>query len=242
MQRDLDLVVLNAGIMATPETRTAEGWELQLATNHLGHFALVNRLWPRITTGARVVSVASGGHFFSGMRWDDPWFERGYDKWEAYGQSKTANILFAVHLDRLAHPHGVRAFALHPGAILTPLGRHLEAEDLHRIMVTDENGELVMPDFKTPEQGAATAAWAATSPDLEDQGGLYLEDCAIADLATEPGTPTADTVGVRPYAVDPAEAERLWAWSAGLTGVDAFASSGFETGTGAPSSTSGSQR
>ena len=163
----LDIVVNNAGIMATPETRTPEGWELQFATNHLGHYALVNRLWPLLSDhagGARVVSVSSGGHQFSDIRWDDPWFDRstsGYDKWKAYGQSKTANALFAVHLDAVGRAHGVRAWSLHPGAILTPLGRHLQAEDLSTVMVADEKGELVLPEFKTPEQGAATSVWAA---------------------------------------------------------------------------------
>ena len=109
--RDLDIVVNNAGVMACPETRTADGWELQLATNHLGYYALVNRLWPAIGAGARVVSVSSTGHHLSDFRWDDPWFERGYDKWLGYGQSKTANVLFAVHLDELARAQGVRAFS-----------------------------------------------------------------------------------------------------------------------------------
>ena len=161
-----------------------EGWELQFATNHLGHYALVNRLWPLLDGGARVVSVSSGGHHLGDIRWDDPWFTLGYDKWEAYGQSKTANALFAVHLDAVGNEHGVRAFSLHPGAILTPLGRHLQAEDLDKVMVYDENGELVLPPFKTPEQGAATSVWAATAAaELEAHGGAYLEDVAVAPPA-----------------------------------------------------------
>lgn len=116
----IDLVVNSAGIMGCPHTVVGPGWEAQFAVNHLGHFALVNRLWPRIANGGgRVVSVASSGHHASGVRWDDPWFARGYDRWTAYGQAKTANVLFAVHLDRLGSGHGVRAFSLHPGAILT---------------------------------------------------------------------------------------------------------------------------
>ena len=219
----LDIVINSAGIMATPESRTPEGWELQFATNHLGHFALVNRLWPLLAGGARVVSVSSGGHHLGDIRWDDPWFALGYDKWEAYGQSKTANALFAVHLDEVGKAHGVRAFSLHPGAILTPLGRHLRAEDLDKVMVYDEHGELVLPPFKTPEQGAATSVWAATAPELDEHGGSYLEDVAVAPPAPEVEVRAAENIGVKDYAQDPAAAARLWAWSAQLTGVDAFA-------------------
>src|SRR6478736_8042200 len=217
--RPLDLVITNAGVMACPETRTADGWELQLATNHLGHYALVNRLRPAIRDGARVISVSSTGHHLSDIRWDDPWFEDGYDKWLAYGQSKTANVLFAVHLDELARDLGVRAFSLHPGAILTSLGRHLQAEDLDAVMALDDDGNPVLPDFRSPEQGAATAVWAATSPGLDGRGGDYLEDCAIADVVPD-GPQT--TSGVRSYARDRDAAARLWAWSAEVTGVDAL--------------------
>jgi NAD(P)-dependent dehydrogenase (short-subunit alcohol dehydrogenase family) len=222
--RRLDIVINNAGIMACPESRVAgsgraPGWELQLATNHLGHYALVNRLLPAIGAGARVVSVSSTGHHLSDFRWDDPWFESGYDKWLAYGQSKTANVLFAVRLDELARDQGVRAFSLHPGAILTPLGRHLLAEDLDAVMTLDEHGQPVLPDFRSPEQGAATAVWAATSPALDGRGGDYLEDCAVARVVPD-GPQTTD--GVRAYALDPDAAARLWAWSADVTGVDAF--------------------
>jgi NAD(P)-dependent dehydrogenase (short-subunit alcohol dehydrogenase family) len=216
--RPLDLVINCAGVMACPETRVGDGWELQLATNHLGHYALVNRLWPAIGAGARVVSVSSTGHHLSDFRWDDPWFEGGYDKWLAYGQSKTANVLFAVHLDELGRERGVRAFSLHPGAILTPLGRHLQAEDLEAVMTLDDEGNPVLPDFRSPEQGAATAVWAATSSELEGRGGDYLEDCAIAEVVPD-GPQT--TSGVRSYALDRDAAARLWAWSAELTGVNA---------------------
>ena len=219
----LDIVIGSAGTMATPETHTALGWELQMATNHLGHYALVNRLWPLLAGGARVVSVSSSGHHLSDIRWDDPWFTLGYDKWEAYGQSKTANALFAVHLDALGRDQGVRAFSLHPGAILTPLGRHLQAEDLEKVMVRNEDGELVLPEFKTPEQGAATSVWAATAPELEEHGGRYLEDVAVAETAPDREVRAAENIGVKAYAQDPAAAARLWAWSARVTGVDAFA-------------------
>ncbi|MCK2217973.1 SDR family NAD(P)-dependent oxidoreductase [Actinomadura sp. ATCC 31491] len=215
--RDAHLVIANAGIMACPETRVGPGWEAQFATNHLGHYALVNHLWPAVARGGgRVVSVSSAGHRQSAIRWDDVQFERGYDKWQAYGQAKTANILFAVHLDALARQAGVRAFALHPGAILTPLQRHLPKEEMLALGWIDEAGNALDPSFKTPEQGAATQVWAATSPQLAGMGGVYCEDCDIAEVAT------ADEPGVRPYAVDPEQAARLWRLSAELTGVDAF--------------------
>ncbi|MCT2584174.1 SDR family NAD(P)-dependent oxidoreductase [Actinophytocola gossypii] len=215
--RDIDIMVNSAGIMACPETRVGPGWEAQFATNHLGHFALVNRLWPRLVSGggARVVSVSSAGHRRSDIRWDDLAFEHGYDKWAAYGQAKTANVLFAVELDRLGADAGVRAFALHPGGILTPLQRHLPTEEMVALGWIDENGTPLVR-FKTPEQGAATQTWAATSPALAGMGGVYLEDCEVAEVATD------DAPGVRPYAVDPESARRLWTVSASLTGVNAF--------------------
>ncbi|MFJ4621770.1 SDR family NAD(P)-dependent oxidoreductase [Streptomyces sp. NPDC088812] len=220
--RGLDLVIGNAGIMACPETRVGPGWEAQFATNHLGHFALVNRLWPAIEPGgARVVSVSSRGHHFSGMRWDDVHWRQGYDKWQAYGQAKTANVLFAVHLDRLARDRGVRAFALHPGGILTPLQRHLPKEEMVANGWIDEAGNPLNPEgFKSPQQGAATQVWAATSPRLAGMGGVYLEDCDIAEPA-RPGDGARS--GVKDWARDPEQAARLWALSAELTGVDAFA-------------------
>ncbi|WP_028798665.1 SDR family NAD(P)-dependent oxidoreductase [Streptomyces sp. 142MFCol3.1] len=219
--RTVDLVINNAGIMACPETRVGPGWEAQFATNHLGHYALVNRLWPAIAAGgARVVSVSSAGHHFSGIRWDDVHWANGYDKWEAYGQAKTANVLFAVHLDRLGQGSGVRAFALHPGGILTPLQRHLPREEMVERGWIDENGTPLNPEaFKTPEQGAATQVWAATSPQLAGMGGVYCEDCDIA----EPAPADGNRVGVCAHAIDPEQAARLWELSAELTGVNAFA-------------------
>lgn len=218
--RGVDLVIDSAGIMACPETRVGPGWEVQFATNHLGHFALVNRLWPALAggDGARVVSVSSRGHHRSPIRWDDPQFEAGYDKWAAYGQAKTANVLFAVELDALGKDAGVRAFALHPGAILTPLQRHLRREEMVGNGWIDEDGNPADPTFKTPEQGAATQVLAATSPLLTGLGGLYLEDCDVAGPASGDGA-----AGVKDYAVDPDQAARLWSLSAALTGVDAFA-------------------
>jgi NAD(P)-dependent dehydrogenase (short-subunit alcohol dehydrogenase family) len=207
--------------MASPETRVGPGWEAQFATNHLGHFALVNRLWPAFTPGARVVSVSSRGHHYGPVRFEDLNFERGYDKWLAYGQAKTANVLFAVQLDKLARERGVRAFALHPGRILTDLVRHLDRRELVDAGMVDEAGQ-VTGGAKTPEEGAATQVWAATSPQLDGLGGVYLEDCDIAEPAPDEDGVTAvrHRVGVRGYAVDPEQAARLWALSAELTGVD----------------------
>jgi NAD(P)-dependent dehydrogenase (short-subunit alcohol dehydrogenase family) len=213
--RGFDAVIDSAGVMASPETRVGPGWELQFAVNHLGHFALVNRLAPLLNKGSRVVAVSSGGHRRSPIRWDDPHFAEGYDRWEAYGQSKTANVLFAVHLDRLAQGRGVRAFALHPGGILTPLQRHVSREDQVALGWVDEDGNAVADWFKTTGQGAATQTWAAFSPQLEGKGGVYLEDCEVAEVSEDGG-------GVAPYAVDPEQAARLWDFSVALTGVDGF--------------------
>ena len=214
--RGIDVCIGSAGIMATPETRVGPGWEAQFATNHLGHFALVNRLWPAFNPGARVVSVSSRGHHFGPVRFDDLEFRQGYDKWLAYGQAKTANVLFAVQLDKLARGE-VRAFALHPGRIMTDLLRYLDREELAARGILDASGRMT-GDVKTPEQGAATQVWAATSPQLDGLGGVYLDDCDVAEPAPADGTRT----GVKDYAVDPVLAERLWTVSAELTGVNAF--------------------
>jgi NAD(P)-dependent dehydrogenase (short-subunit alcohol dehydrogenase family) len=218
--RHADIVINSAGIMACPETRVGPGWEAQFAVNHLGHYALVNQLWPALATGggARVVAVSSGAHGITGIRWDDLHFARGYDRWQAYGQSKTANALLAVHLDALGRDAGVRAFSLHPGSILTPLQRHLSKDEMIAAGWIDANGDLADPTFKTPQQGAATQVWAATSPQLDGLGGLYCQDCDIAALAEGEAS-----TGVRSHAVDPEQAARLWKLSAELTGVDAFA-------------------
>lgn len=221
--RRIAILINNAGIMACPETRVGPDWEAQFATNHLGHFVLVNTLWPAIARDgrARVVALSSIGHRRSAIRWDDVQFEHGYDKWAAYGQAKTANALFAVHLDKLARDAGVRAFSVHPGGIFTPLQRHLSKEEMVAAGWIDEDGNVTFSSFKTPEQGAATSVWAATSPQLNGMGGVYCEDCDVAEPASGPEA----RYGVRPYATDPDEAARLWALSAELTGVDAFAGS-----------------
>ncbi|WP_331730493.1 SDR family NAD(P)-dependent oxidoreductase (plasmid) [Kitasatospora sp. NBC_00070] len=215
--RAIDILINNAGVMAMPETRVGPGWEAQFATNHLGHYTLANRLWPALEAdgGARVVALSSSGHRISPIRWDDVMFGTSYDNWLAYGQSKTANALFAAHLDALGRDHGVRAFAVDPGAIMTPLQRYLTREEMTDRGWIDVEGN-VHPAFKTPEQGAATQVWAATSPRLARTGGLYLQDCDVAPLAD------GNAVGVRSHAVDPEEAGRLWALSAELTGVNAF--------------------
>lgn len=208
--RRIDIMINSAGIMATPEARVGPGWERQFATNHLGHFALVDLLRPAFTDDTRVVSVSSSGHQGSDIRWDDLHFTRDpYDKWVAYGQSKTANALFAVHLNAL----GVQAFSVHPGRILTELARHVDRQEMVANGWVDEDGNIVDPLFKSPEQGAATQVWAATSPRLAGLGGLYLEDCDVAELTESDSMES----GVRDYAVDPASAARLWTLSEQLT-------------------------
>lgn len=219
----IDIMIDNAAIMACPETRIGDGWEAQFATNHLGHFALVNRLWPLIAAGAggRVVSLSSTGHKRSAMRWDDLHFATDYEKWTAYGQAKTANSLFAVQLDALGQSQGVRTFAVHPGGIMTPLQRYLPQEEMIAMGWVDEDGN-VNEVFKSPTQGATTTLWCATSSQLDGMGGVYCEDCDIA-APTDPDSPYGRFLGVDAHAVDPGEAERLWSLSAELTGVDAFA-------------------
>jgi NAD(P)-dependent dehydrogenase (short-subunit alcohol dehydrogenase family) len=221
--RSIDILINDAAVMASPETRVGDGWESQFAINHLGHFALANLLWPALVAngGARVVAMSSTGHKLSGIRWDDPQFTTGYDKWLAYGQAKTANSLFAVQLDKLGAAQGVRAFATHPGGIMTPLQRHLPREEMIASGWMTEDG-TVSDRFKTPEQGAATATWAATSTKLDGMGGVYCEDCDIAE-PTVAGSPDARIAGVNAHAIDQVDAARLWAYSAELTGVDAFA-------------------
>ncbi|MFF4806284.1 SDR family NAD(P)-dependent oxidoreductase [Streptomyces sp. NPDC001351] len=215
----LDLLMAVAGIMATPERRVGPGWEGQLTINHFGHFTLACELYPLLAAadGARVVVNSSAGHTLTGIRWHDPHFRTGYDKWLAYGQAKTANVLFAVHLDALGQGDGVRAFAVHPGKIITGLQRELTLQEQIDRGWVDEHGNVVGADFKTPAQGAASGLWAATSPLLDGRGGLYLEDCDIARVSA-PDTPMDDG-GVRAYAVDPDDAARLWGLSVAATGA-----------------------
>lgn len=219
-RRPLGILLAVAGIMAGPESRVGPGWERQFAINHLGHFALTNRLWPALVEGgARVVVNSSAGHALSGIRWSDINFNSGYDKWLAYGQSKTANVLFVRHLDALGAGRGVRAFSLHPGSILTPLQRHMTTDEQVERGWIDVTGNPIDPSFKTPRQGAATGVWAATSSQLQAMGGVYCEDGDIA----RPAAPNAgmDDGGVHAHATDPEQAARLWELSANLTGSDA---------------------
>jgi NAD(P)-dependent dehydrogenase (short-subunit alcohol dehydrogenase family) len=219
-RRPLHILVNNAGIMAVPLTRDSRGYESQFATNHLGHFQLTARLWPALVqaNGARVISVSSRGHRFSGVDFDDPNFERRpYDKWVAYGQSKTANILFAIALDTRGQQDGMRAFSLHPGRILeTSLARHMSEEEL---LTAIDNNELARQStdpanyIKTIPEGAATTVWCATSRQLDGMGGVYCEDCDVAPVVPA----DSDGLGVRRYAIDPEFAERLWSLSVTLT-------------------------
>ena len=218
----IDILVNNAAIMANPLTRDARGFESQFATNHLGHFQLTARLWPLLKAaaetggGARVVVLSSVGHRLHGLDLDDPHFERrDYEKWLAYGQAKSANALFALQLDKIGDPHGVRALAVHPGGIVTPLQRHLTMEEQVAMGWFDEDGN-VHEAFKSTEQGAATSVWCAVSPLLDGMGGVYCEDCNVAELATE-DTPRGS--GVSPHIRDEVLAAALWAKSEELTGV-----------------------
>ncbi|WP_327177240.1 oxidoreductase [Streptomyces sp. NBC_01335] len=215
----IDLLMEVAGVMATPERRVGPGWESQLAANHFGHFTLACELYPLLAGagGARVVLNSSAGHTLSDFRRHDPHFRTGYDKWLAYGQSKTANALFTVHLDALGREDGVRAFVLHPGKIITGLQREMTLQEQIALGWVDDRGNVVGAGFKTASQGAATGLWAATSPLLDDRGGVYLEDCEIAHVSAPDDA--MDAGGVRAYAVDPAAAARLWDLSVAATGA-----------------------
>jgi NAD(P)-dependent dehydrogenase (short-subunit alcohol dehydrogenase family) len=219
----LDILINNAGVMATPLLRTAEDLELQIGTNHFGHYVLAVGLTRALLNAseegrtARVVALSSIGHRRSDINWDDPnYLTRPYEKWEAYGQSKTANALFAVGYNARFAEHGVTANAVMPGGIMTPLQRYLPKEEMVAMGWMDEEGNI-REGFKTPEQGASTSVWAAVGEELEGVGGLYLEDCAQA----APWSKDNPMKGVMPYALDPESAERLWALSEATTGVSA---------------------
>lgn len=206
----IDILINNAGIMATPLERDARGYELQFATNHLGHFQLTNRLLPSLRKrGARVVTLTSAGHRFSPIDFEDPNFtSRPYDKWKAYGQAKTANSLFSVELDAREKGNGIRAFAVHPGRILTTeLVRYISIEDLIAAGIRRPDGTLDQSTSKTVEEGAATTVWCATSPQLKDLGGVYCADCDVAELVPDDSKSLS---GVRRWAIDPDAASRLW--------------------------------
>jgi len=214
-------LINNAGVMAGPLTRDARGYETQFSANHLGHFQLTAQLLPALlkADGARVVALSSRGHRYGGVDVVDPNFERrAYDKWQAYGQSKTANALFALDLDRRGAAHGIRAFSVHPGRIIdTGLARHLSNDELRAAGVLDEH-DRVRADSgcKTVEQGAATTVWCAASASLQGMGGVYCED---VDIARAVDADSTEDFGVRPWATDPEAAQRLWAVSETLTGV-----------------------
>jgi NAD(P)-dependent dehydrogenase (short-subunit alcohol dehydrogenase family) len=219
--RPFDAVIANAGVMRTPFGHTADGFETQFGTNHLGHFVLVNRIAKLTARGGRLVSVASSGHRYSDVDLDDPNFERTpYDPTAAYGRSKTANILFAVEFDRRHKARGVRATALHPGGIKTELGRHMEPDELEKL-VAQINAQFAAdgrPPFqwKTIPQGAATSVWAAFVAPAEDVAGRYCENCQVSKVIEGPVGPTSP--GVRPYALDPEHAKALWAKSEEMVG------------------------
>ncbi|HEY1906851.1 MAG TPA: SDR family NAD(P)-dependent oxidoreductase [Myxococcaceae bacterium] len=205
----LDLLIDNAGIMANPLTRVARNIESQFATNHVGHFELTVRLWPALlkTQAPRIISLSSVGHRRSPVDFDDWNFERKpYDRWVAYGQSKSANALFAIG----ANARGVKSFSVHPGGILTGLGKFMTPEETDSLVTRARNM------MKTVEQGAATTVWAAVSHQLDALGGVYCENCNIAEPVP---ADSQETRGVRPWAMDPALAERLWALSEKITGL-----------------------
>ncbi len=210
-----DALLANAGVMACPEGRTVDGFETQFGTNHLGHFVLVNRLVSLMKPGGRIVIVASGGHRNSDVDLEDPDFETTpYEPLVAYGRSKTANVLFAVELDRRLRGKGIRAAAVHPGGIRTELLRHMSPEYLAAYAERTNKGLKPQP-MKTPEQGAATTLWAGFRAPADLVGGRYCEDCEVSDVAeTDPGI----RKGVRPYAVDPQRARALWALSEAMVG------------------------
>jgi len=220
--KPLHILINNAGVMACPQAYTEDGLEMQVGTNHFGHYLLSQLLAPALEVGAkqagkpsRVVSLSSIGHRHSAVNFDDPHFrDRPYDKWESYGQAKTANSLFAVGFDQRYKDRGIRANAVMPGGIMTPLQRHMSKEEQMALGWINEKGE-VREGFKTPEQGASTSVWAAINGELEGKGGLYLENCAQAT----PWTEERPWEGVMPHALDAEAADRLWALSVETTGA-----------------------
>ena len=219
----LDVIIANAGLMATPFGHTADGFETQFGTNHLGHFVFVNRIASLLREGGRLINLSSSGHRYSNVDLEDPNFERSpYDPWVAYGRSKTANILFAVAFDKRHWRRGVRAAAVHPGGIRTELGRHLDPSQFEGI-VDQINQQLAgegKPSFqwKTIPQGAATSVWAAVVASADEIGAQYCENCHVGHIVPDNVTITAISEGVRGYALDPENAEALWKKSEELVG------------------------
>ena len=207
-----DVVIANAGVMNCPFGHTRDGFETQFGTNHLGHFVFVNRLVPQLVDGGRVVILSSSAHRAADVDLEDPGFEKTpYDPFIAYARSKTANVLFAVELDRRLRARGIRATALHPGGIRTELLRHTSSEMLQRMAAQVARRGNEPPTIKTVEQGAATTVWAAFVASAEEIGGRFCEDCQVVEVSATEG-------GVRPYAVDPERAKALWAKSEALVG------------------------
>ena len=219
----LDVIIANAGVMATPFGHTADGFETQFGTNHLGHFVFVNRIAPLLRKGGRLVNLSSAGHRFSNVDLEDPNFERTpYDPFVAYGRSKTANILFAVAFDRRHRGRGVRAAAVHPGVIETELARHIDPT--RRQAVIDQISTQLAAEGKGPfqwksiPQGSATSVWAAVVAPAEEIGGRYCENCHVGKVVPDSATISGVSEGVRAYALDPANAEALWKKSEEMVG------------------------
>ncbi len=212
----LDILINNAGIMACPETRIGDEWESQFAINHIGHFVLTKSLMNHLaeSNDGRLVSLSSSAHSISQIRWDDIHFNKNsYDKWLAYGQSKTAASLLAIEFNRLMQNTGASGFAVHPGGIFTPLQRHLKKEEMIALGWIDKDGgpsELASNFFKTTSQGASTSLWCATNPDLKDIGGVFCEDCNIAYRKSDIDKSMQRYFGVADWAIDSEEAQKLW--------------------------------
>ena len=219
----IDVVIANAGVMATPLGHTADGFETQFGTNHLGHFVLVNRIARLIRAGGRLINLSSSGHRYSNVDLQDPNFERTpYEPFVAYGRSKTANILFAVAFNQRHRERGVRAAAVHPGGILTELGRYVDPSRIQKI-VDEINQQLAAEgkapfQWKTVPQGAATSVWAGVVAPADEIGGRYCENCHVGQIVPDHVTISAISEGVRGYALDPKNAEALWSKSEELVG------------------------
>ncbi len=218
-----DVVIANAGVMATPFGHTADGFETQFGTNHLGHFVLVNRIAPLIRRGGRLINLSSAGHRYSNVDLDDPGFERTpYEPFVAYGRSKTANIQFALAFDKRHRSRGVRAAAVHPGGIQTELGRHADPKRIEDLIeqINQQLAEEGKPPFqwKTIPQGAATSVWASVVAPADEIGGRYCENCHVGEVVPDQATISVISEGVRGYALDPEMAEALWRKSEEMVG------------------------
>jgi NAD(P)-dependent dehydrogenase (short-subunit alcohol dehydrogenase family) len=216
--KPFDVIIANAGVMACPKGTTVDGFETQFGTNHLGHFVLVNRIASLLKAGSRLVNLSSAGHRYADVDLEDPNFEHSpYAEFVAYGRSKTANVLFAVEFDRRHKAKGVRATAVHPGAIQTELGRYMTTEVRDKLIANiNASQPKGAPPFsyKSIPQGAATSVWAACVADAGAIGGRYCEDCHVAEIASAPGI----RAGVQPYALDPQHAQALWQKSEEMVG------------------------